>query len=296
MNDIFDAPPAGALQTQQERALVIEYKANKTPQNYAHVATDAAIADYVKHGALGFSFFNKEENKRYSLPDFTFIVLDVYAGVSGFDGDNRISYWSNRAKDTRKEPLTVFASNHNGPICSGLYQYIKEQLPKAANYTKFVRAYCVQLDKVVEIKLTASAERGMQKGIAAAEISAGRTKSKWESVFILGLADNDHLWGFHLTGYNREQKDGSDYAGQGELYFAPVFHAGVLNAQKQAAIHAKCRELQEAERAAHEAYKAKYSQPETATATHTPQAEYNAEPPINTSVTANHIAEDDLPF
>jgi hypothetical protein len=182
-----------------------------------------------------------------------------------------------------------------------LYQSFKEQLPKAANYAKFVKAYCVQLDRVIELKLIASSERGMQKAIAAAEASTGR-KSNWEKVFILSLPDNDHLWGFHLTGYARETKEGEDYAGRGELYISPVFHAGILNPTKQAETWAKCRELQDAERAAHEAYRAKYSQAETVTATNTPQAEYHTAdrtpaPPINPNVTADHASPfEDLPF
>lgn len=308
MNEFFDAPPEGALQTPHERALSIEYKANKTPEAYAHLAQGAALADYVKNGALGFSYFDKEANKRVPLPELTFVVMEAYAGVAGFDGENRISYWSNRAKDTRKEPLAVFASNHSGPICSGLYQTIKEQLPKAANYTKFVKAYCVQLDRVIELKLTASAERGMQKAIAAAELTAGRRR-KWESVFVLSLPDNDHLWGFHLTGYARETKEGEDYTGKGELYLAPVFHAGILNPVKQKDMWQKCRELQDSERAAHEAYRAKYQQAETVTATETAQAEYKSAPPIDTNIKANHDpnfptvevvgedeTKDDLPF
>lgn len=307
MNNIFDAPPEGALHTQTERALSVEYKANKTPENYAHLAQGAALSDYVKNGALGFSYFDKEGNKRVPLSELTFIILEAYAGVAGYDSENRVSYWSNRAKDTRKETLSVFASNHNGPLCSGFYQQIKDQLPAAANYTKFVKAYCVQLDRVIELKLTASAERGLQKAVAAAEMTAGR-KRKWESVFVLSLPDNNHLWGFHLTGYNRETKQGEDYAGKGELYLAPVFHAGILNPTKQAEIWNKCRELQDAERAAHESYRAKYAQAEQVEATHTPQAEYrtapadadfpSAEPPTDTNVTANHGPEDflDLPF
>ena len=307
MNDIFDAPPAGALQTAHERALSIDYKANKTPEAYAHLAQGDALKEFVKNGALGFSYFDKENNKRIPLPEMTFIILEVYAGVSGYDGDNRISYWSNRAKDTRKEALTVFASNHNGPILSGIYQQdIKGKLPDAASYTKFVRAYSTQLDRIIELKLTASSERGMQKAIAAAEASTGR-KSNWEQVCRLSLPDNDHLWGFHLTGYARETKSGEDYAGRGELYISPVFHAGILNPTKQAEMWSKCRELQEAERAAHEAYKTRYQQPEMATATHTPQAEYKeagvpwgivqtVPPPVNTAVTANHEKPDDPDF
>lgn len=286
MNNIFDAPPAGALQTAHGLALSVDYKANKTPEAYAHLAQGDALKDFVKNSTLGFSYFDKEANKRIPIPEMTFIILDVYAGVSGYDGDNRISYWSNRAKDTRKEALAVFASNKNGPVYSGLYKSFKEKLPKAANYTKFVKAYCVQLDRVIELKLTASFERGMQKAIAAAEAATGR-KSNWEKVFILSLPNNDYLWGFHLTGYARETKEGEDYAGHGELYISPIFHAGILSQVKQAEMWAKCSELQEAERAAHEAYKARYSQLSTPPAAATP---------IEIAVTANHTSEGDLPF
>ncbi len=294
MNDIFDVPPAGALQTAHERALSVDYKANKTPEAYAHLAQGDALKEFVKNGALGFSYFDKENNKRIPLPEMTIIILEVYAGVSGYDGENRISYWSSRVKDTRYENLAVFASNHNGPIFSGLYKAFKEQLPKAASYTKFVLAYCVQLARVIELKLTASSERGMQKAIAAAEASTGR-KSNWEKVFIISLPDNDHLWGLHLTGYARETKEGEDYAGTGELYISPVFHAGILNPTKQVELFEKCSELQRAERAAHEAYRAKYAQAETVIATNTEQAAYTPSP-IETKIIANHEAPDDLPF
>lgn len=306
MNNIFDAPPEGALQTVTDRALKIEYRSMKIPKDFADKATQSAFADYLKNGSLGFRYWDKELKQGFVMTEFTFVVLEVYAGVAGFDKEGNVSYWSNRVKDTRKEPMIVFASNQKDALAKGFYTkggvVGGEQLPKPASYTKFVRAYCVQLDRVVEIVLTAASERGMQKGIEAAEREAGRIKSKWESVFILGLADNNHLWGFHLTGYNRETDKGEDYAGKGELYLAPVFHAGVLNPTKQAEMWAKCRELQEAERAAHEAYRAKYQQTETVRATETPQAEYHAAPantetePINTTVTANHEAPDDLPF
>lgn len=300
MNYTFDAPPEGALQnTSPERALKIEYRAMKTPQAFADKATQQAFADYLKNGSLGFQYYDKEAKQRVSLPEFTFVALEIYAGIEGYNDADGTTYWSNRAKDTRKESLTVFASNHQGPICSGLYQQIKADIPPAAKYTKYARAYCVQLDKVVEIKLTASVERGMQKAIAAAEMSAGR-KRKWESVFVLSLPDNDHLWGFHLTGYNRETKEGEDYAGKGELYLAPVFHAGILNPVKQAALWQKCRDYQESERAAHEAYKARYQQAETVTETHTPQAAYQTTPnpnfPAMTDAPAVDSNLDDLPF
>ena len=302
-NDIFDAPPEGALQTATDRALKIEYRSMKIPKDFADKATPEAFADYLKNGSLGFRYWDKELKQGFVMTEFTFVVLEVYAGIAGWDKESGVSYWSNRVKDTRKEPMTVFASNTKDALAKGFYTkggFVGgEQLPKAASYTKFVRAYCVQLDRVVEIVLTSASERGMQKGIEAAEHKAGRTKSKWESVFILGLADNDHLWGFHLTGYNRETDKGEDYAGKGELYLAPVFHAGILNPTKQTELWNKCRELQESERAAHEQYRARYADQHTP-AIHTPQAAYQATPaptfPAIADAPPVDENTDDLPF
>lgn len=309
MQNPFDAPPEGAVANPIERPLAVEYKTNKTPAAYADKATPGAIPSFVQNLALGFMYYDKEQGKRVSLPELTFVVLEVYAGISGYDETSGTSYWSNRAKDTRTDELLVYAAA-GSPILRGLYADIKPSLPTAAKYTKFVRAYCVQTGSVIEIKLNASAERGMQKGIEAAEHAAGRPKFKWESVFILDLAQNDHLWGFHLNGYRKTTKEGADYAGNGEVYFEPVFHAGLVSPDgKNRELWEKCRALQEEQRTAHELYKQRNAAKATAeaaapvatvqaaAATHTPQAPYTpASGPINTNVTANHGTDDDLPF
>lgn len=306
MNYTFDAPPEGATPTgAPQRALKIEYASGKIPEDFAEQVTEAAYPDRIQRGKLGFSYYNAETKVRVPIIEFTFVVLEVCAGIDGFDKESGVSYWSNRSKDTRTEPLAVFASNHKGgPIASGMYQkggiVGGEKLPAGAKYTKFVRAYCVQLDRVVEIALTSASERGMQKGIEAADHKAGRTKTKWESVFILSLADNDHLWGFHLTGYRRVNDKGLDYAGKGDLYIEPVFHAGVLNPTKQAELWNMCREYQENERAAHEAYRARYASQPAPTATHTPQAQYQTAATADQFPTLADVPpvndDDQLPF
>ena len=297
MDNIFDAPPEGALATNFERALPIEYKSMKIPQMFADKATPEAVADYLKNGALGFSYYVSETKQNVTLHKFTFVVLETYVGISGFDKDSGISYWSSRAKDTRTDPITVFSSsNPKTPIATGLYKkggFIGEtKLPNNAKYNKFLKCYCLQLDKVVEIRLSSVAERGLQKAVAA----TGAAKD-WEKVFTLSLASNDHLWGFNLTGYNREDDKGEDYAGKGDLYFSPVFHAGTLNPVKQRELHAKCVALQNAERAAHDAYKAKYAKAATdhpATTISERVTTYAAEP-INTNVRANHFQQTEPP-
>jgi hypothetical protein len=300
MNNPFDAPPEGALAQHNERAISVQYKANKTPENYAETATDAALPTFVANGALGFQYYDKEQKKKVPIPEFTFVVLDIYVGVSGYHEASRISYWSNRVTDSRTEPITVFQSGTQGPIFSGIYQVdIKPRLAEfpGASYTKFVKAYCVQLDKVVEIELTVSAERGMQKGIAKAEIAAGRLKFDWQKAYILSLAANDHLWGFHLIGYQRETKQGDPYAGKGELYFSPDFHCGIVNPVKQPALYAKCSELQDRERAAHEAYKARYSAP-AQVVEQVPRTEPMPAPNLARaeSFPTQEMQTDDLPF
>lgn len=266
MNNYFDAPPEGALQTQSERALAVKYKSNKTPEAYAN-STEGDLKRFVENGALGFHYYDKEEKKKVPLHELTFVVLEVYAGVSGYDEPNKISYWSNRVRDTRTDEIVLFSSVSEGPIAKGLYHgktnnspalIGDKPVPAGASYTKFVKAYCINLDRVIEVELTTSSERGMQKAVSAAENKAGRN-TKWEKVFILGLAQNDHLWGFHLVGYARETKTGEDYAGKGELYFSPNFHAGTVSPVNQPDLHAKCREYQQAERDAHESYKNRHA-------------------------------------
>lgn len=237
--------------------------------------------------------YEREEKKNIALPQFDFIVLEVYAGVSGYDGES-VSFWSSRAKDTRIEPLTVYASNHDSPIAKGIYKQIKDTMPKGAKYTKFVKAYCLQTKSTVEIVLSAMVEAAMQKAIAATE-SSEKKRSEWDRVFILSLADNDHLWGFHLTGHTTTDIKGNEYAGDGDLFFSPVFQAGIVDPQKRPDLHKTCVEAQSAERTLHEAYKAKYAsetvQPET------PEKfpiEYafsgNGERALNTNVTASPAA------
>lgn len=299
MNSPFETPPPDALSVNAERPLSINYKSNKTPQAYANKATQEAIPAFVANGALGFSYYDKEGATRHPLQDFTFVLLEVYAGIAGYDDKNKISYWSSRAKDTRKDPITVWAStNKANPILSGLYEkggFIgKYQLPAGAGYRKFVQAYCIELDRLVEIELTASSERGMQKAVALSMRS-----DNWKKVYVQGLPDNDHLWGFKLTGYARETKEGDEYQGHGELYFSPVFHAGILSPVNQKEMHAKCSAMQDQVRSNYAANRAKYDGP---VAEQAPISEPSATPyqpaaaPPATTAPASVPYPDDLPF
>lgn len=280
---MFDAPPEGAMPTAGERALSIKYAALKTAENWAGKVDEQMMVESIANCKLGFHYWDKDNKVNVSVPEFTFVVLQVYVGISGFDGDR--SYWSNRVLDTRTDELIVFTTT--GQIAKGFYGARTNNspatvggvpMPQGAGYTKFVKAYCIQLEKVVEIELTAASERGMQKAIAKAEQSVGRN-AKWEKIFTLGLAQNDHLWGFHLQGYEKATKDGQEYKGKGDLFFEPVFHAGIVNPVNHKDLHATCVDAQNSERALHEAYKEKYKQETDASPQVGPNGARNADIP-----------------
>ena len=316
-DNFFDAPPEGAIQQGFEKFKSITYKACKTQAKDAQYAdADRALQD----GYLGFSWYDSESKQNNRIPELTFIVLEMYAGISGWDGE-KTTYWSNRVRDTRNESLVVFSSaSPKTAILSGYYtkkQHIDgvatvggNPLPKGAGFTVYAKAWCVQINELVEVELSSAVQQGMKIAISDADARSGRRIDP-EKVFLLSIANSDYLWGFHLTGYEKTGKDWQPYSGKGDLYFRPVFHSGILNAQKQAELHAICVREQNAERARHEAYRAKYAaqpaQPEPQqTRMPAPDAVGNTQAydlPVNPNVRANHdlpaddlLLTDDLPF
>ena len=288
----FDAPPAGATPLSgYDRPLSIEYRSGKIPQGLAGATTSEWMQTEKAEGRLGLVYYDKEQEVRRTLPAMTFILLEVYAGVSGYDKENKIKYWSNRVKDTRFEPMRIYCSASKGPIAVGLYAALKNTMPADAKpyakYHKFAVAYCRELDKVVEIEMSAQFEFAMQKGIARADAATGR-KTNWEKVFTLGLCDNDHIWGFYWSGeFTRAGAKGEDYDGKGDLYFQPVVAAGLVTPTKYPDIHAKCVDLQMQERERYKAFKAKDAAEQAAQAAPAPQQEAAPAPPD---------LNDDLPF
>lgn len=296
MQNYFDAPPEGAIPGATERPPKITYRAGKTPEHYAKQTEQNKE---VEEGRLGFRFYDKDLQSNVFLQAFTFIVLDVYAGVSGFEegADRNTSYWSNRVKDTRKEEMIVWRSGQDGAFMRGLYAGKKSDtepatvggkpLPKAAKYTKFAKVFCIQLNRVCEIELSQGVERAMQRAVAK---STG-AEDKWNKVWTLGLADNDHIWGFSLTGYRRVTKQGDDYAGKGELFFEPVFHCGIVNPSLRPDEHKKYVEMQNAEKALHEQYKAKNAAVTASEVEPSSGPTAYADQPIRTNITARHEPE-----
>ena len=311
-DNFFDAPPEGAIQQGYVKAKSLTYKACKTPEAYASHA-DAAAAQ--QQGHLGFSYYDAENRTKVQVPELTFVVLEMYAGVSGYDGAST-SYWSNRVRDTRNEPLVVFSSaSPKMPILSGYYakkQHIDgvatvggQPIPAGAGFTVYAKAWCVQLNEVIEIELSSGVQQGMKIAISDADARAGR-RTDPEKVFLLSIANSDYLWGFHLFGYEKTGKDWQPYTGKGDLFFRPVFQSGILNAQKSLELHETCVREQNAERARHDAYKSKYAAVEASkeetqpTRMPSPDAVGNtAQPydlPANPNVRANHDLQNGDPL
>lgn len=252
MEDFLTAPPEGALDTAElEHLQQVNYKSGKTPEKYVQNATES-LNDDVLAGRVGFYIYDREDRQQKTIINPAFVIVGTYAGIDGFDGETR--YWSNRVKDTRYDEMRVFSSVYfswNGdkktykPIAEGRYETLKGKLPQGAKFTIFLVAMLVPSGEVVEIKTTASVTRGLENALK----DTGQKRT-----FLLGLSDNDHIWGFRQTGFAPITKEGEPYAGKGEMFWSPVFQAGIVSPDKSADLHTKACQAQEAEQRRHAAF------------------------------------------
>lgn len=210
----------------------IRYAAFKTPEAFAATAKNEVLVDAMQKSKLGFSYYDKEAKEAVPFgTTFSFVMLEVYsciAGDNGESGDGRVSFFSNRVKDTRTDTLRVFQSGKKGAIAEGIYQDFKNNLPKGAGYQTVGVVLCLNDNTVYELPLTAALQRGLQHALADSARAAGQKNAKWEKMKILGLTDTDLIWGFNFTKFEPETKEGLPYAGKGDLFFAPRFSCGIL--------------------------------------------------------------------
>lgn len=257
MSQLYSPPPADALGNSASRDwLAIDYRSLKTPEAYVSAATTEQLKSAMSEGKLGFTYYDKEAQKAVSVPKFHFVLLEVFSKIDWSNmqsGNARESIYSNLVKDTRTEPLTVFRNGSKAPFVKGIYSQIKDHLPQGAFSMRFV-AYCLQIDRIVEIRMSAAMTRGIQKCIAEA------TKKKWKDIRLFGLTDNDHLWYFEGQKFSRVTKEGDEYAGRGDMYFEPSFAGGVLNPTAAADLHARCCQMQREVRDWYERYSRKNAQ------------------------------------
>lgn len=252
MENYFDAPPEGAIPTQTSKMQMraVQWRPHKTPKDFAASAGGDLFQSWVNDGKVGFTTYDKEEKRTFTMSRFSFVVLDMVAGCDGtvWGADNRPvdRYYSNRVFDTRTQRLAVWREGQSGqPAFSGLYRDIKAQLPQGVGYSKYIVAYCIELDCMVELEVRVQVENAIKKCLAAIDNEKGK-RTKPEQVNNYNIAANDHLWGFSFAGYEKVDKDGNEYKGQGDLFFAPKFKAGILNPNKPEAaeLHGKCAALQ----------------------------------------------------
>jgi len=252
----FGAPEAGDLSKERKNFPVVEYATMKTPGTMAKHITKAMIDDALANNKLGFSFWDKEQGQRIHVGDgFTFVVLEVYSQISG---KNEIgtgvfeTFYSNKIRDSRTEPFAIFRQGEKSPILKGLYNDLKgdkvknipSKLPKGCSFHLVFVIYWLEGSRILNLKVSVMVSAQLKEAIAMAERAVGRgTKSS--DVNLFGLAENS-LWGFKFNTYRRVDKDGADYK-SGDLYFVPVFYAGVVKNEGPNAnpdLYNLCREYQ----------------------------------------------------
>jgi len=107
-----------------------------------------------------FKYYDKEkkENVFIELP-FTFIPLDVLSTCKGYNDQEKVGYYSNEVRSTKKEQLTI--RTKNGIVMTGLYEQVKEKLaPKGLKYVQSVYVAIKEQGKglvIANLQLTGSA-------------------------------------------------------------------------------------------------------------------------------------------
>jgi hypothetical protein len=107
-----------------------------------------------------FKYYDKEkkENVFIELP-FTFIPLDILSTCKGYNDQEKVGYYSNEVRSTKKEPFTV--RTKNGIVMTGLYEQVKEKLaPKGLKYVQSVYVAIKEEGKglvIANLQLTGSA-------------------------------------------------------------------------------------------------------------------------------------------
>jgi len=252
----FGSPESGDLSKERKNFPVVEYATFKTPGTLAKHITKAMIDDALATNKLGFSFWDKDQAQRIHVGNgFTFVVTEVYSQISG---KNEIStgvfetFYSNKVKDSRTEPFAIFRQGEKKPVIKGLYSELKgdkaknipSKLPKGCSFHLVFVIYWLEGSRVLNMKVSVMVSAQLKEAIAAAERAVGRD-TKASEVNLFGLAEKS-LWGFKFNTYRRVDKEGNDYQ-SGDLYFVPVFYAGVVKPEGQNAnpeLYNLCRELQ----------------------------------------------------
>jgi hypothetical protein len=270
-NDFYGAPPAGAIATDWPFIQAVDYSALKTQDRWVNALTPQLLGESQQTCKLGFHYYDKVQQMRIPLTTLRFVLLETFSQVSGATQDTGgrwVNYWSNRIKDTRVNEFAVWSGGGGQPIYKGLYKDIKADLPDGVKFHIHMIAYCIELDGLVDIKMTSTVQRAVQRAVAASVAAVGGGKPKpADKVSLFTLCDDDLLWGFSFKEFIREDAKGEPYQNRGDLYFVPVFGAGTVHPNgKTLELHTKCVHLQREIRAAYSSQMSRYSnQPPAAT-------------------------------
>jgi len=262
MSDYFGTPmTADSVDIQSEYPLQINYKALKTDSTFTSMVDENFIKSAQANGKLGFVYYDKDEKRNFPLETLTIAIVEVYSGIEGNDknGDDFVRIYSNRVKNTQQEPLVVYRSDRKEPVGKGIYAEIKPMI-HPGKFKIFLQAYCLELDRHIEIGLGGYLQQGIQESIAKS-LTANGHRTMPRSVNCFSLADGDTIRGLRFTGkFNKVDEKGKPYEGVGAMFMVPEFEAGLIQpVGPQAELHRKAVNLQTQIRGAYEAKKAKYA-------------------------------------
>lgn len=258
----FSTPAAGSVVTTSADFFPqVDYSAMKTPETFVKSITAEVVADARANFKLGFHFWDKDLGARVAIDKLSFVVLEVYAKISGsreVSNKQYVNYYSNSVKDSRTDEFVIWEQGQKKPFMKGMYQGKKGdtdfaklvsngqgvRIPDGAGFHQHFIVYWIEGERILDLKLTTMVSREIKEAIARAEAMAGR-KVKAEKVNLFELASKS-LWGFTVQKFRRAEKEGTEYK-SGEMFLLPFFACGVVIGEgdnSNPELHETCRDLQ----------------------------------------------------
>jgi len=230
--DFFDESASAEIETSGGSPAVasISWKAGK----FKIENLPKEVADQVRtanEATAGFNEYNKDANPQNKLIDeFTFAIIGNFTIIGGFgkDSGSTISYFSNYAKDSRTEPLTVWekVSGQKAKVVTrGLTSQLYNKknnidlLPNGAKISNALFVYDLKNKRIVEIKTTS-----LLSGAICDAISA---KKNGQKVAIWNINPSEsNFWCFKNTGKKAIEHDSKEWM------FVPTFVCGAATNQE----------------------------------------------------------------
>jgi hypothetical protein len=228
MEDFLQKPEAQDAPTSKSEApwvKRIQYRSGKTPAGFAA----AAEPEQVK---AGFTYYDKDQKANFALTGFTASIVGILSGVSGTvpNGQRYDNYWSSLVEDTRTQKLAVFlgSGDNRVTVASGIYNDFKAGLPDGVGYMKYAVVYLHETKECALIEMTASFENSIKEAIAA---QTGQNPARINVFNLFELSTK--FWAVRFQGsFSKRNRDGAQWAGNGDMFFYPSLVAGVVATEK----------------------------------------------------------------